>query len=77
MCGVPGISVWSGGGDHGNTAGIDDVLDHPFLVGHKCLHNLDSTVRKRDGGGLGAITECLAGASVSTISWLIEGIAVE
>lgn len=59
MRSVPSISVRSGRGDYRNTAGINDIQNHLFLVSHKGLHDLDGAIRKRDGCGLGAIAKCL------------------
>lgn len=59
MCSVPSISVRGSRRDYRNAAGINDVQNHPFLVSHKGLHDLDGAICKRDGCGLSAIAKCL------------------
>lgn len=73
MRSVPRISVRGGRGNHGDTAGVNDIHDHSLLVGHKGLHNLDSAVRKSDSCGLGAIARCLVdGCSLVLIPIVVE-----
>lgn len=56
---VPGVAVRRRRGDDGNTTGAEHVLDHPLLIGHEGLHDLDCAVCERDSCGLGPVAECL------------------